>query len=115
MHAALNPEGVVLVNLLASPEGVASRFYRALHATFQTRFASVETYAVADPVDRHLWQNLILAAGSKPPTGLPEDPALQRMLAHALPPPGGTIAPFTDEYAPVDRYIGELSLRTATR
>jgi spermidine synthase len=115
IHAALNPEGVVLVNLLASPEGVASRFYRALHATFQTRFASVETYAVADPVDRHLWQNLILAAGSKPPTGLPEDPALQRMLAHALPPPGGTIAPFTDEYAPVDRYIGELSLRTATR
>lgn len=115
MRAALNPDGVILVNLLASPEGVASRFYKALHATFQTRFASVETYAVAAPGDRHLWQNLMLAAGSQPPTNPPEDPALQQMLTHALPVPGGTIAPFTDEYAPVDRYIGELSLRTATR
>lgn len=113
MRAALNPDGVILVNLLASPEGTASRFYQALHATFQTRFASVEAYAVVDPVDRHLWQNIMLAAGSKPPTGLPEDPDLQHMLAHALPAPGGTIAPFTDEYAPVDRYIGELSLRPA--
>jgi len=58
---------------------------------------------------------LWLPACSQPPTNLPEDPALQQMLTHALPVPGGTIAPFTDEYAPVDRYIGELSLRTATR
>ena len=38
MRRALNPSGVVLVNLLASPEGVASRFYQALYATFATAY-----------------------------------------------------------------------------
>ena len=109
MRSALNPDGVVLVNLLASPEGISSRFYKALHATFKTAFASVEAYAVVDPVDRQLWQNIILAAGSKPPATAPGDPTLQEMLTHILPAPGGDIAPFTDEYAPVDRYIDELS------
>jgi predicted membrane-bound spermidine synthase len=111
MRSALNPDGVILVNLLASPEGVSSRFYKALRATFQTEFASVQTYAVVDPVDSHQWQNLIIAAGTTMPAGPASDPDLQRMLTHALPAPRGTFAPFTDEYAPVDRLIGELSLQ----
>jgi spermidine synthase len=111
MRAALNPDGVVLVNLLASPEGVSSRFYKALHATFNTAFASVEAFAVLDPVDRQLWQNMLLAASNKQPVDMPKDPTLQRMLSHRLPSPRGSIAPFTDEYAPVDRYLGELSLQ----
>jgi spermidine synthase len=115
MRSALNPDGVVLVNLLASPEGISSRFYKALHATFTTAFASVEAYAVVDPVDRQLWQNIILAVGSKPPpAGAPSDSTLQEMLTHKLPAPGGNIVPFTDEYAPVDRYIDELSAHADT-
>lgn len=111
MQAALAPDGVVLVNLLASPEGVSSRFYKALRATFKTAFPSVESYAVDDPADGRLWQNMLLAAGNSLPVGEPGDPALREMRSHRLPEPSGSIAPFTDEYAPVDRYIGELSLQ----
>jgi len=113
MRAALNPDGVILVNLLASPEGVSSRFYKALRATLHTGFASVQAYAVADPADRHQWQNIILAAGTKPLTGTTTDTDLLQMLTHALPAPTGDIAPFTDEYAPVDRLLGELRFQAA--
>jgi hypothetical protein len=107
MRRALNPSGVVLVNLLASPEGVASRFYQALYATFATAFAEVHAYAVHDPADRRQWQNLMLTALTGPPPATrPDDPVLQSLLANALPPPATTLAPFTDEFAPVDRYLG---------
>ena len=100
---------MVLVNLLASPEGVASRFYQALYATFATAFAEVQAYAVHDPADRERWQNLVLAALTGPsPATRPDDPVLQSLLANTLPPPVTTIPPFTDEFAPVDRYLGSL-------
>lgn len=109
MRRALNPSGVALVNLLASPEGVASRFYQALYATFATAFAEVQAYAVHDPADRERWQNLVLAALTGPsPATRPDDPVLQSLLANTLPPPVTTIPPFTDEFAPVDRYLGSL-------
>ena len=109
MRRALNPSVVVLVNLLASPEGVASRFYQALYATFATAFAEVQAYAVHDPADRERWQNLVLAALTGPsPATRPDDPVLQSLLANTLPPPVTTIPPFTDEFAPVDRYLGSL-------
>lgn len=113
MRSALNPDGVVLVNLLASPEGVSNRFYQALRATFATSFPQIHSYAVVDPADTKLWQNLLLAAGNGSPTEEPTDPLLRQMLHHALPAPTTTIAPFTDEFAPVDRYLDELSLRSA--
>lgn len=113
MQAALNPEGVVLVNLLASPEGVSSRFYKALRASFAASFAQVQSYAVLDATDSKLWQNLLLAATNHPPVGEPTDPLLRQMLTHALPAPREPISPFTDEYAPVDRYLDELRLRAA--
>ena len=109
MRSALAPNGVVLVNLLAAPEGDSGRFYRALHATFRTAFSSVQTFAVADPADRQRWQNLILAAGSFPPPADTGNPEIRAMLAQALPEPPANMPPLTDEFAPVDRYISELS------
>ena len=107
MRAALAPSGVLLVNLLAAPEGVGSRFYQALHATLRTAFPEVQAYAVQAPADPHRWQNLMLATlTTEPPVQVPADPSLRSMLAHALPPPAATIAAFTDEFAPVDRYLG---------
>jgi len=114
LRAALKPDGVALVNLLASSDGVASRFYKTLHATLQTGFAAVQPYAVVDPADDHLWQNMILAASNQPPAGTPTDPDLLRMLTHALPAPSDATVPFTDDYAPVDRLIGELNTPQAT-
>jgi spermidine synthase len=108
MRSALAPGGIVLVNLLASPEGISSRFYKALYATFKTAFSQVQTYAVIDPIDRRLWQNLILAASTGPLPEKTNDTDIQKMLAHLLPIPEEAIPPFTDEFAPVDRYLTEL-------
>ena len=105
MRAALAPNGVILVNLLAAPEGDSGRFYRALDATFRTAFPWVQTYAVIAPDDLRSWQNLMMAAGSIAPPATSDNPELQRMLAHALPPPANDMAPLTDEFAPIDRYI----------
>jgi spermidine synthase len=105
MRAALTPNGVILVNLLAAPEGDSGRFYRALDATFRTAFPWVQTYAVAAPNDLRLWQNLMMAAGSIAPPATSDNPGLQRMLDHALPPPVNDMAPLTDEFAPIDRYL----------
>lgn len=113
MQAALNPDGVVLVNLLASPEGLSNRFYKALRASFTASFTQVQAYAVVDAADSKLWQNLLLAASNQPPTGEPADPLLRQMRTHVLPVPKDRVPPFTDEYAPVDRYLDELRLRTA--
>jgi spermidine synthase len=113
MRSALNPGGVVLVNLLASPEGGSSRFYKALYATFQTAFPVIQSYAVFNPADLHLWQNLILvASAAAPPPASAKDADIARMLTHALPAPLERIPPFTDEFAPVDRYLAEFGLKT---
>ncbi|WP_310598763.1 fused MFS/spermidine synthase [Desulfobulbus sp.] len=113
LRAALRPDGVVLVNLLASPEGTSSGFYKTLRATFATEFPAIRAYAVTDPADPQLWQNILLAGGRVLPDHLPDDPTLRAMLAHRLPEPGGVWPPFTDEYAPVDRLLGEFRLRTS--
>ncbi len=115
MRSALTPDGVVLVNLLASQEGGSSRFYKALYATFRTAFPKVQPYAVADPADRNLWQNLILAASNRLPTDTTEDAELQKMLTHALPAPADDIPPFSDEFAPVDRYTTQYFPQTGSR
>jgi spermidine synthase len=112
MRSALAPDGVVLVNLLAAPEGVGNRFYKALYATFKTAFPEIQTYAVFNPADKHLWQNIILAASTGPSPGITNDADIAKMLTHALPAPQENIPPFTDEFAPVDRYIAEFAPRT---
>lgn len=114
LRSALHPDGVVLVNLLASPEGVASRFYKTLRATFALEFPVVQSFAVTDPADSHLWQNILLSAGRNLPAQAPSDPALQKMLHHQLPVPTGTWPPFTDEYAPVDRLLDALQLHASS-
>ena len=112
MRSALAPNGMVLVNLLASPEGVSNRFYKALYATFKTAFPIIQPYAVIDSTDKQLWQNIILAASKVPPPSVTNDADMQKMLAHALAAPLENIPPFTDEFAPVDRYITELGPQT---
>ena len=115
MRAALRPNGVVLVNLLASPEGASSRFYKTLRATFAAEFPAIQTYAVIDPAAPQLWQNILLAAGREtPPVYVPDDPTIRAMLTHQLPDPGGAWPPFTDEYSPVDRLLDEFQLRASS-
>lgn len=108
MRAALNPGGLVLVNLLASPEGISSRFYKAFYATFQTAFPEVHAFAVINATGQQQWQNIILSALTQPPPQTaPADDEIKAMLTQLLPPPKDKLPPLTDEFAPVDRYLND--------
>ena len=51
MKAALSPNGVVLVNLLSSPDGECSRFFHAMVGTYTAVFPRVLALAVGNPQD----------------------------------------------------------------
>jgi spermidine synthase len=108
MKAALSPNGVVLVNLLSSPDGECSRFFHAMVATYTSVFPRVLAFAVGSPQDRSCWQNIVLAAfaASEKSRLTSLDPDISAMLARRLDVPAPTAYPaLTDDYAPVDRYI----------
>ncbi|MBI5578371.1 MAG: fused MFS/spermidine synthase [Deltaproteobacteria bacterium] len=108
MHAALAPNGVVLVNLISAQSGERGRLFHAMFATYTRVFPRVLAFAVRNPQDGSSWQNIILAAlasPDEPPLANP-DPDMAAMLAKRLELPAGAgVAPLTDDYAPVDRYI----------
>jgi hypothetical protein len=108
MHAALAPNGVVLVNLISALNGERGRLFDAMVATYTHVFPRVLAFAVRSPQDGSSWQNIILAAFAAPdePLLADPDPDLAAMLAKRLDIPArAKVAPLTDDYAPVDRYI----------
>ena len=108
MRSALSPNGVVLVNLLASPIGECSRFFQALIGTYAAVFPRVVAFAVEAHPDGSCRQNLILAAfASSGELRLASpDPGISAMLAGRLDVHAGAeYQVLTDDYAPVDRYI----------
>jgi len=108
MRSALSPNGVVLVNLLASPSGECSRFFQALVSTYAAVFPRVMSFAVEAHPDRSCRQNIILAAfaSSDDACLASTDPDISAMLASRVDVyPDATCPVLTDDYAPVDRYI----------
>ncbi len=108
MKTALSPNGVVLVNLLSSPDGECSRFFHAMVGTYTAVFPRVLAFAVGNPQDPSCWQNIILAAfaASEEARLTSPDPDISAMLARRLEVPEPAAYPaLTDDYAPVDRYI----------
>jgi len=108
MHAALASNGVVLVNLLSALSGERSHLFHAVFATYKRVFPRVLAFAVRNAQDGSSWQNIILAAFASPdePLLADPDPDMAAMLARRLDIPATAgVAPLTDDYAPVDRYI----------
>ena len=108
MHAALAPNGVVLVNLISALSGDRSRLFHAMFATYTRVFPRVLAFAVRNPQDGTSWQNVMLAAfaSADEPRLTATDPDMAAMLAKRLDVPAGAgVAPLTDDYAPVDRFI----------
>jgi spermidine synthase len=107
IHEALVDDGVALVNILASIDGMDGRFLRAELATFKAVFSRVYLFPVADPHDSQRWQNVMLVA-LKAKSGADfrsNDPILAQLLTHLW--TGATaedLPPLTDDYAPVDHY-----------
>lgn len=108
MKEALNPHGVILVNVLASLEGKSSHFYKTLYATYSEVFDHIDLYAVQDPNNSHRRQNIIIVAGNSLVQQKNVSDEIQKMLAHVIPKPQDGFPPFTDEFAPVDRYLTKM-------
>ena len=108
MQAALAPNGVVLVNLISALNGERGRLFDAMFATYARVFPRVLAFAVRNPQDGSSWQNIILAASASA-----DEPRLTASYwtwppcwpSGWISPAGAGVAPLTDDYAPVDRYI----------
>lgn len=108
MDRALAPNGVVLVNLLCKMEGPGSELFRTMVATFRTVFPQVLVFAVKDPGNGRVGQNVVLVAlkSEAPPPLHSSDPYLEELLGHrwTRPIPGGAV-PFRDAFAPVEHLV----------
>lgn len=108
MYQALNPGGIVLMNIISSIEGRNSRYFQAQLQTFQQVFPQVFAFLV-DSVDKpEINQNIIIAAlkSDTPAFFTNHDPELNQMLQNIW---TGDIQyelpVLTDNFAPVDRYL----------
>lgn len=110
MRAAVSDGGALVMNVIASLDGPAAELFRAIHAGLASHFAEVRVYAVTDPADTGLIQNLMLVALPAPRPGEPRSSGfgdsgaeLARLLAARVALPVPSVPPLRDEYAPVER------------
>ncbi|HAK59425.1 MAG TPA: spermidine synthase [Nitrospiraceae bacterium] len=117
MYALLNEDGVVLVNIISSIEGVKSNFLRAEYWTFKSIFPHVYLFPVEDPLDGEKIQNIMLVAlkSKKKPILTSSDPTLNAYLGHLWKKEITADVPIlSDDYAPVDYYISKMLLQWHT-
>jgi spermidine synthase len=107
-YELLNDGGVVLANIGASLAGPNSRFLRAEVATFRVAFPQVYVFAVKDPSDAYMLQNVMIVAlkSSKMPSSTSSKRELNDYLEHCLATPLTADVPIlTDDHAPIEYYM----------
>jgi spermidine synthase len=108
MYQKLAPEGVVIVNLIASIEGDAGKFLRAEYRTYKSVFSNVYVFPVTDSKDGTQIQNIMLVAvKSEQPISLTSnDPELALYLgtrwSKNIP---EDVPLLSDDFAPVEQYL----------
>lgn len=93
MSGLLSPDGVIVLNLISALDGKKSDFARNELATYKGAFPSVELFALHDPKNRTVVQNIMLVAAKNTMTvNLPGKATVTagRQL--------------TDDFAPVEYY-----------
>jgi len=109
MHRVLRDNGVVLVNILSSIEGGDGKFLRAEYATFKSVFPQVYLFPVKSADDGKLFQNIMLIAikGEQRYEMHSADPEIDSYLSHFWKHEVKRDVPIlSDDYAPVEHYIG---------
>lgn len=104
----LDDDGVLVMNVIASPTDERARFFDSLFATIAAVFPEVQAFSVQSSGEQGL-QNTAIVAVKNPDTDIvgllqakaPEFAA--RAIVGYEPPPGARV--FTDDYAPVDQYL----------
>jgi spermidine synthase len=104
----LNEGGVFLANIITTLDESSNHLLRAEYATCKSVFPQVYLFAVRDPGDPHLLQNIMLVAvkSSLPASLESSNPDVDAMLGKRVSLSIGDDLPvLTDEYAPVDYYM----------
>lgn len=108
IHAALNDEGVALINVVAARQGLRAGLLASLVATYRAVFPQVWVLAVHDTVAPDAPQNFIVALfkSKTPREWTSPDPRMNAMLAASIDVPTGVgELVLTDDFAPVERFV----------
>lgn len=110
-YESLTQSGVIILNIVSSLEGEMGEFLRAEYKTYKEIFPQVYLLPVGHPNDPTRIQNIILVAlkSSQTPLWTSTDSELHGFLSHLWKSPLADDMPtLTDDYAPVDHYIGKF-------
>ena len=109
-YDVLSDDGVVVMNVIASPQDNRRAFFNSLLATIRSVFPEVQAFQVAagDAEEGGIKNTSIIAMkrpGANIPAALQKSaPEFASHLYSGYQPPKGTRL-FTDDYAPVDQYL----------
>lgn len=108
MYKALNPGGIVVMNIICAAKGKHSRYFQAQFQTFEQIFPQVFAFLVDDVDKPEINQNIIIAAlkSDTPAVFTNQDLELHQMLQNLWTGNFQDELPvLTDNFAPVDRYL----------
>ncbi len=103
----LTENGIVVLNIVSSLEGVQSAFFHAQSATYAHVFPSVYAFAVSNPIQPEKIQNIVLIAqkSGKQTSLVSDDPQIGQYLSHRYLHPikstDGLL--LTDDFAPIEQ------------
>jgi len=111
-YNALNENGLVIVNIISSIRHKSNEFLLSEAKTFQEVFPKVEYFAVVDPKNDTLVQNIMLIAFRNNQVNnapMSQDSLFDAFLANKIelniP---GEISFLTDDYAPVEYFVSKM-------
>ena len=110
-YDSLSDNGVVILNIISAIEGEMGELLRAEYKTFKTVFPQVYILPVSSPKDGTQIQNIVLIAlkSKTPPSWESQDRELAWFLSQRWALPIDDDMPLlTDDYAPVDHYVGKF-------
>ena len=109
LRSLLKPDGVLVVNIIASVYGSKSGVFHGIYKAFSQSFGTMMIFPANAPEPKYAYalQNIMLVAGDIVPSSPLSGDKYERLLSHQwLDPfvPDVNVPAFTDAFAPVERY-----------
>ena len=109
LRALLNPDGVLVVNIIASVYGPKSGVFHGIYKAFSQSFGTMMIFPAnaPDPKYAYALQNIMLVAGDIVPSAAISGDKYASLLSNQwLEPfiPDSKVPAFSDAFAPVERY-----------
>jgi predicted membrane-bound spermidine synthase len=106
-YSCLNSGGLVIANIISTLDGINNDYLQAQAKTYASVFPQVLFFAVDDPQNEKLFQNIMIVAlkEAAPPEFTNPDQGLNTFLSHHIQLKLKNDIPLlTDDYAPVEYY-----------